>query len=242
MKASEKAYYEAVGTLDAAVRHARSRHGAAIDKFEAARAKVEKYRNIGSLDQRQQLEAERARLDYREAAGILRQEVIAAWAEYDGKISQARNELVKALGDCDVFRAQDVDQGALALISSGVMRAKDYSAMISDFSENPAVLALVRQAAKKAADAMIDAQSGERAAERVALYDVCRRAKTDGALLLESFDNVKNSVNTLSGRDQYGNFRDPSYYSSIGGLQAWEQFSREILSGSEEADAGDGET
>ena len=234
MKASEKAYYEAIVTLDAAVRHARAKHKAAIDKYNAAGEKVEKYRNIGSLDQQQQLKAERARLDFKEAAGIRRQEVDAAWAEYDGKISQ--------VGDCDVYRAQDVDQGALALISSGVMRAKDYSAMISDFAENPATLALIRQAAKKAADAMIDAQSGERAAERVALYDVCRRAKTDGALLLESFDNVKNSVNTLSGRDQYGNFRDPSYYSSIGGLQAWEQFSREILSGSEEADESDGET
>ena len=87
MKASEKAYYEAIVTLDAAVRHARAKHKAAIDKYNAAGEKVEKYRNIGSLDQQQQLKAERARLDFKEAAGIRRQEVDAAWAEYDGKIS-----------------------------------------------------------------------------------------------------------------------------------------------------------
>ena len=228
---SKAAYLEAIGALDAQFRHARRLHKEAAANVENAREKAQEARRLPTYDTAQRLKREQAELDYKLANEALRPAVEKIWSDYGQSIRTIRAQLMERLNMADVYKAADVDQAALALLQSGIMRPRDFQQMAEDFSENPAILAILRQTAKKVADGMGEEQYQERAE----LYAIARDAKTDGETLLQSFDDLDTMARMFSGGSN-GYFPDPGHTSS---LDAWEAATREIINGNGQAESGD---
>lgn len=225
MEKSELAYRGAVRKLDAAVKRARELHEAEIRKLEAAKKNLDKY--PPSRDAMQAARRQIAQGELDEVKNGFRHTVERIYADCDATIAAARRELVEALGEADTYRSSDVDAGALALIQSHVMRPKDLAQMAADFSENAAILALLRQEAKRQWEA---ATAPEEAATRAELMRIIENAQTTGERYLKCFDNLTQGAHTLSGRNNYGDFTssDRLFFNS---LSAWETLTDGLIPG-----------
>ena len=217
MEKSELAYRGAVRKLDAAVKRARELHKAEIQKLDSAKRNLDSY--PPSRDAMQAARRQIAQGELDQVKSGFRHAVEQIYIDFDMTVAAARRELVKALGEADTYKAKDVDAGALALIQSHVMRPKDLAQMAEDFSENAAVLALVRQEAKRQWEA---ATAPEEAATRVELARIIENAKTTGERFLKGFDDLNQGAHTLSGRNGYGDFTssDRLLFTSLDGWEA----------------------
>ncbi len=229
---SKAAYLEAIGALDAQFRRARRLHKEAVANVEAARDKAQEARRLPTYDTAQRLKREQAELEYKQANEGLRPAVEKIWNDYATSVRAIRADLLERLNMADTYRAADVDQAALALLQSNVMRPKDFRQMAQDYSENPAILAILRQTAKKTADAMSDETQYQ---ERTELYAIAHDAKTSGEVLLQGFDGLDTMARMFSGGSN-GYFPDPGYTSS---LDAWEAATREIINGDGQDGSGE---
>lgn len=217
MTKSDKAYREAIEALDAAVKSARRKHKEVIGRLNAAQDKVSKCRNLSDIDTVQRLQKETAKLELDKIKSEIRPQISTIWNDFDTKAAQIRRDLAAALENADTYRASDLDANAAALLASGTMRVKDFRTMASEFSENPTVLALLRKAAKEAAEKMTDPKQAQ---DRGMLLTIAEEARTDSEKLLKGYDDLTYIARMFSGRDSNGNF-----VSGLSGtsLDAWER-------------------
>lgn len=226
MEKSEKAYIEAIEALDAAVRHSRRLHKEAVGRLDAAQDKVAKCRNLSDIDTAQRLKKERAKFELDEIKSNIRPQISTIWNDFDTKVAQIRRDLVAALESADTYHASDLDANAAALLNSGAMRPKDFQAMAAEFSENPTVLALLRKAAKEAAEKMTDPRQGQ---DRGMLLSIANDARTDSEKLLKGFDDLNYVARMFSGRDSNGNFIAREGGFSANSLDAWERATEGVI-------------
>lgn len=224
MKKSQEAYSAALKALDAAVKSARNAHQSELDKLQAAQEAVDKLaaaRGDAVMTVRKAVAA--AELD--DVKSGFRRKIEAIYADFDGAVAAARRGLVQALNDAALMRASDVDEKAVALLQSGAMQPRDLLQMCGDFSENPAVLAILRREAER------QWQNTEDAREQEILTRVLQASETSGAGYVEAFDNAVQIAKTLSSRDRFGNI-DASALFSVG-LASWENLAAPILTAAE---------
>lgn len=226
MERNNKAYTLAITKLDRAMKKARAEHKAAIAKLNEAQDKVAACRNYSDRDAEQHLKKMQAQYELNHEKDTFKQTVNSIWSEFDSTAAQARRELLNALEDADTLHAADLDTAAVALLNSGTMRPKDYQAMAADFSENATVLALVRKAAKEAADKMISADQSE---ARSALYAVAREAQTSGQTLVKEFDSLLSAARIAAGRTPDGGWRDTDRLIFTTSLDTWEAVTADII-------------
>ena len=205
MKKSDKAYREAIEALDAAVKSARRKHKEIVGRLDAAQDKVAKCRNLSNFDTAQRLQKETAKLELDKIKSEIRTQISTIWNDFDTKAAQIRLDLAAALESADTYHASDLDANAAALLSSGTMRPKDFQAMAAEFSENPTILALLRKAAKEAAEKMTDPKQGQ---DRGMLMSIANDARTDSEKLLKGYDDLTYIARMFSGRDSNGNFEN----------------------------------
>ena len=225
MQKTELAYRGAVRKLDAAVKRARELHEVEIQKLDAAKKNLDSY--PPSQDAMQAARRQIAQGELDQVKNGFRPAVYQIYQEYDTTVAAARRELVEAMNAADTYKAKDIDAGALALIQSHVMRPKDLAQMAEDFSENAAVLALVRQEAKRQWEA---STAPEEAATRAELMRIIENAQTTGERFLKGFDDLNQGAHTLSGRNNYGDFvsGDRLLFNS---LSAWETLTAGLIPG-----------
>jgi len=212
MKISEKFYLDAEQRIDAAFKKARQSHKMAVKKYEDAKNTMESTKNTS--------QAEEAKAAYYAARDAVYPSADKAWMEYDKTVRDIRAELVTALEDADTYRAKDIDQEAITLLNAGTMRTKDYVQMAKDYAENPAVLAILRQKAKAAADSM----GADQADDRSTLYNLVNDAKTEGEQFLEAFDAINSTAHTFAGRTPDGDFMSPDRIYNPTSLDIWEKY------------------
>lgn len=223
MTRTDKAYREAISALDAAVKHSRRLHKEAVGRLDAAQDKVAKCRNLSDFDTVQRLQKETAKLELDKIKSEIRPQISTIWNDFDTKAAQIRRELAAALEEADVYHASDLDANAAALLSSGTMRPKDFQAMAAEFGENPTVLALLRKAAKEAAEKMTDPKQGQ---DRGMLLSIANDARTDSEKLLKGYDDLTYIARMFSGRDSNGNFENG--LSGIS-LDEWERATEGVI-------------
>ena len=223
MTKSDKAYHEAIEALDAAVRHSRRLHKEALGRLDAAQDKVAKCRNLSDFDTAQRLQKETAKLELDAIKREIRPKITTIWNDFDTKAAQIRRDLAATLEEADVYHASDLDANAAALLASGTMRVKDYQAMAHEFSENPTVLALLRKAAKEAAEKMTDPRQAQ---DRGMLLSVANDARTDSERLMKGYDDLTYIARMFSGRDSNGNFENGLSGTS---LYAWERATEGVI-------------
>lgn len=226
MEKSEKAYIEAVEALDAAVRHSRRLHKEACARLDSAQDKVAKCRTLSDFDTAQRLEKETAKLALDKIKSEIRPQISTIWNDFDTKAAQIRRDLAAALESADTYHASDLDANAASLLNSGTMRVKDFRTMAAEFSENPTVLALLRKAAKEAAEKMTDPKQAQ---DRGMLLTIAEEARTDSEKLLKGFDDLNYVARMFSGRDQDGNFIAREGGFSANSLDAWERATEGVI-------------
>ena len=226
MTNSDKAYREAIEALDAAVKSARRKHKEVTGRLSAAQDKVAKCRNLSDIDTVQRLQKETAKLELDKIKSEIRPQISTIWNDFDTKAAQIRRDLAAALEEADVYHASDLDANAAALLNSGTMRPKDYMAMANEFSENPTVLALLRKAAKEAAEKMTDPKQTQ---DRGMLLSIANDARTDSEKLLKGFDDLNYVACMFSGRDADGNFIAREGGFSANSLDAWERATEGVI-------------
>ncbi|MDO4973296.1 MAG: hypothetical protein Q4E38_03695 [Eubacteriales bacterium] len=223
MERADKAYYEAIEELDAAVKAARRKHKEVIGKLKAAEGKVNESRNLSDRYTEQHLQKEMAKIALDKIKREIRPQISTIWQDFDTTAAQIRRKLVADLEEADTYRASDMDMAAVALLNSGTMRLKDFQNMATEFSENPTVLALLRKTAREAAEKMTDEERGQ---ERGLLMDMANNARTDSEKLLKGYDDLNYIARMFSGRDSNGNFESGLSGAS---LDAWERATEGVI-------------
>ncbi len=226
MKKLSEAYSAATRELDALVKRTRTTHHDQVEKYEAAAEEASKWsRPISEYDYPGRAAQARAKADFEECKSETFSTVTDAWDTFDRQAAKIRLELANAAAEASVLRAADVDEKAVALLNSGVMTAKDYARMAQDYSENPAVLALLRAAAEKYCDSLDESEGNARE-----IYDtrhIVESARTDGEEELAAFDNLLTAANNLSGRVEGGFPHTAQIYEKTA-LDGWEQLLGEM--------------
>lgn len=234
MKKINTAYSKAVRSLDLLVKRTREKHNEAVDQFEAATAENTKWsRPISEYDYPGRAAQARAKAVFEECKSKTFSAVTDAWDNFDRQAAKIRLELSNDLSEAAVLRAADVDERAVALLNSGLMKSRDYAQMAQDYSECSAVLALLRAAAEKYCDSLDDEGDAHE------LYDtrhIVESVKTDGKSELEAFDNLLTAAKDLAGRVEGGFARTAQVYERTG-LDAWESVTDGLICA--EGDAGE---
>lgn len=221
MEKINRAYMEALLSLDRLVRGTAAEHKKIADEFdEAKEAWTSTPKNVPSWDHVGHSRKALAEARFHELDSSIQGRIEKIWSGFDGEKRRIRQQLAHAIAEAETLDAGGIDQAAISLLNSGLMKSGDYARMAEQYSENPTVLALLRQSAAKyadsvAADTLMDESAATR--ERVAVLNVVQNAKTGGQKTLESFDNWLSSVNTLACRDAHGNFysRENMIHSSL---------------------------
>lgn len=237
MEKLSKAYSKATRELDALVKETRQTHHDQVEKYEAAAEEASKWnRDVSEFDYQVKAAQANARANFNNVKSETFRVVSGAWDDFERKAAAIRAELAASVSEADTMRAADIDQGALALLGSGLMRAKDYAQMAKDYGENAAILALLRQSATKYADGLTAIDGGRGNAEEIyAVRRIVENAKTSGAEELQAFDNLLTSATTLAGRT-IGGFRQTMQLYQKTGLDRWEELAGDLIGGSDEAD------
>ena len=174
-------YNKAVTRLDAAMKTARKLHVEIVEKYETAKRNMLSTERNPDWDFSARARKEAAKAAFLDEKSGIRGRVEEVWATFDSTVRRVREELVGELDKADIRRASGIDAAAVTLLNSGTMRGKDFQQMATDFSENPAMLGLVRQAAQKA----IEGLGEEQYQERHELLAVIENARTDAEKLFE---------------------------------------------------------
>lgn len=221
-KESKRAYQSAINGLDAAFRRARREHKEIARKYEAAKRAAEETSKLSDFDAADRLKKERAAFEYRQAVEGLRPSVVKVWDEYNSTVRSLRDSLAAALEAADLYRPGDIDANAVTLLQSGILRPGDYKAMAADFAENPTMLAMLREEARKAADAMTDESQAE---TRAAFLSIANEAKSSGEQLLQGFDDLDHVAKMFSGQLDGWSY-GPEYTDSLDG---WAEISGQYV-------------
>ena len=234
MKKTKEAYNKAVQALDLLVKQTRKAHDEAVDRFDAAKAENIKWsRPISEYDYQGRAAQARAKADFEECKSGTFITVTDTWDAFDRKAAEIRRELFNDISDASILRAADVDEKAVALLNSGLMKSRDYAQMAQDYSECPAVLALLRVAAEKYCDSLDESEGNTRE-----LYDtrhIVESVKTDGENELDAFDNLLTAAKDLAGRVEGGFARTAQVYEKTG-LDAWESVTNGLISAEDDSE------
>ena len=140
MKKTKEAYNKAVQALDLLVKQTRKAHDEAVERFEKVTAENTKWsRPISEYDYQGRAAQARAKADFEECKSGTFITVTDTWDAFDRKAAEIRRELFNDISDASILRAADVDEKAVALLNSGLMKSQDYAQMAQDYSECPAV-------------------------------------------------------------------------------------------------------
>lgn len=233
MKKLSEAYSKATRELDALVKRTRQTHHDQVEKYEAAAEEASKWnRPISEYDYPGRAAQARAKADFEECKSKTFSAVTDAWDNFDRQAAKIRLELSNDLSEAAVLRAADVDEKAVALLNSGLMKSRDYAQMAQDYSECPAVLALLRAAAEKYCDSLDDSEGNARE-----LYDtrhIVESVKTDGKSEMEAFDNLLTAAKDLAGRVEGGFARIAQVYEKTS-LNAWESVTNGLISAGDDS-------
>lgn len=233
MKKINTAYNKAVRSLDLLVKRTREKHNEAVDQFEAATAENTKWsRPISEYDYPGRAAQARAKADFEECKSKTFSAVTDAWDNFDRQAAKIRLELSNDLSEAAVLRAADVDERAVALLNSGLMKSRDYAQMALDYSECPAVLALMRAAAERYCDSLDESEGNARE-----LYDtrhIVESVRADGKNELEAFDNLLTAARDLAGRVEGGFARTAQLYEKTA-LGAWESVTNGLISAEDDS-------
>jgi hypothetical protein len=229
MKKTKEAYNKAVQALDLLVKQTRKAHDEAADRFEKVTAENTKWsRPVSEYDLPAKAAQAKAKADFEQCKSETFSTVIDAWDAFDRKAAEVRRALANDLSEAAVLRAADVDEKAVALLNSGLMKSRDFAQMAQDYSECPAVLALLRAAAEKYCDSIDESEGNARE-----LYDtrhIVESVRTDGGKELEAFDNLLTAAKDLAGRVEGGFARTAQVYEKPTGLDAWESVTNGLIS------------
>ena len=238
MKKTTEAYNRATCALDALVKATRQIHHDQVDKYAAAQKNAIRWDYpISDVDYQAKSAQALARNEFKNVKSETFRVVTGAWDDFTRKAAAIRSELEEDLSEAGVMRAKDIDQGALALLNSGVMRARDYQRMAEDYADNPAILALLRQGANKYADSLsskpqISQNKGD--AKEIALArHIAESVKTSGEKELRAFDDLLSTATSLAGVVT-GGFRHGKDVYEKTALDRWEEVTAGCI-GSEEA-------
>lgn len=212
-------YNKAVTRLDTAMKTARKQHMELVGKFESSKRDMLATERYPDWDFSARAKKEAAKAAFLAEKSGIRGRVEKVWETFDSTVRRVREELVAELDKIDIRRAAGVDAAAVTLLNSGTMRGKDFQQMATDFSENPAMLGLVRQAAQKA----IEGLGEEQYQERHELLAVIENARTDAEKLIASFDNLNSIAKQFSGRRENGDWYSSDAFLSSNSLDCWEQ-------------------
>ena len=232
MKKLSEAYSKATRELDALVKETRQTHHDQVEKYEAAAEEASKWnRPISEYDYPGRAAQARAKADFEECKSKTFSAVTDAWDNFDRQAAKIRFELSNDMSEAAVLRAADVDERAVALLNSGLMKSRDYAQMAQDFIECPAVLALMRAAAERYCDSL-DEEGNAR--ELYATRHIIENVRTDGKNELEAFDNLLTAANDLAGRVEGGFARTAQLYEKTG-LDAWESVTNGLISAEDDS-------
>ena len=219
-------YNKAVTRLDKAMKTARKQHMELVEKFETAKRDMLATEWYPDWDFSARAKKETAKAAFLAEKSGIRGRVEKVWETFDSTVRRVREELAGELDKADIRRAAGIDAAAVTLLNSGTMRGKDFQQMATDFSENPAMLGLVRQAAQKA----IEGLGEEQYQERHELLAVIENARTDAEKLVASFDNLNSIAKQFSGRRENGDWYSSDGYLSSNSLDCWEQATAGLVS------------
>lgn len=215
---------KALRALDKAFRKARAAHIALSSEFEEAEAAwVKQPKDVPGWDHAGSVKKAQAEARYAAAKDGLQTKVERIWMEYQREVAKIREDLVGEVREADTLVACDLDPAAVSLLNAGVMTARDYRKMAEQYSENAAVLALIRRKAKEYSDSLRGGINDEdNAAERLAALSVAENAKTGSELAVQSFDGWVAAARTIAGQDSNGSFRSLDRIRHPSGLAGWE--------------------
>ena len=115
-----------------------------------------------------------------------------------------------------------VDEKALALLNSGIMDVRDFYSMEEKYSDNPTMLRLLGQYARKIAEGTDIDRS-----DRGALYMLADRCKNAQGGVVNNWDALSKIADYCSGQSRER--RDsPAHTVNMGNL--WEQLSGDMVS------------
>lgn len=202
--------------IDEAFRAARDEYKSAYDELEALDKKRVTSGTAGSV-QRQ-----RAELDYKDAQRKFKSEEDRIWGEFNQRRSELRRELVEAVSQDRTASPDAVDEKALALLNSGIMDVRDFYSMEEKYSDNPTMLRLLGQYARKIAEGTDIDRS-----DRGALYMLADRCKNAQGGVVNNWDALSKIADYCSGQSRER--RDsPAHTVNMGNL--WEQLSGDMVS------------
>ena len=232
MKKLSEAYSKATRELDALVKETRQTHHDQVEKYEAAAEEASKWsRPVSEYDYQGRAAQARAKADFEECKSKTFSAVTDAWDNFDRQAAKIRLELSNDLSEAAVLRAADVDERAVALLNSGLMKSRDYAQMAQDYSECPAVLALMRAAAERYCDSL-DEEGNAR--ELYATRHIVESVRADGKNELEAFDNLLTAAKDLAGRVEGGFARTAQLYKKTS-LDAWESVTNGLISAEDDS-------
>lgn len=227
MKKTAEAYNRATCALDALVKATRQTHHDQVDKYAAAQKNAIRWNYpISDVNYQAKSAQANARNEFYNVKSETFRVVTGAWDDFTRKATAIRSELEEDLSEAGVMRAKDIDQGALALLNSGVMRARDYQRMAEDYADNPAILALLRQSANKYADSLsskpqISQNKGDTKEIALARH-IAESAKTSGEKELQAFDDLLEVARSLAGLTTGGLRHNSQVYEKTA-LDKWEE-------------------
>lgn len=142
--------------------------------------------------------------------------------ELNSRRMELREKLQKELEANYITSPDAVDERAIELMRSGIMKANDYFSLMDKYDDNSTMLRLI---AKYAKDAVEDTDDR---AEKTALREIADICRNGQGSVLRNWDTLSKIVDYCSGQAHEREER-PTYVVSMG--KRWEELSGEIVRG-----------
>ncbi len=149
----------------------------------------------------------KAELKYIEAKETFKETEKKAWPGFQSTVKQLSSDLAKEIKNDNLADSDALDDHALKLLESGLMKVDDYASMFEKFDNNPTMLRFVSKYAGKAAEGLDDTKT------RARLLQIEHDAKDGLSSVQRNWNTLVNVSSVYSGENRYHN--DPGFISSM---------------------------
>lgn len=209
--------------LDEAFKTAREQYTKSLSALQAAQDKFTEAQkwHSGESPAERELNTAKARIALTEAQQAFESEGPAIWATFNEKRAELRQGLEKEVRAASLVDPDAIDENAIKLLESGVMKSDDFQKMVSKYDGNATMTRMIAKFARDSAGA------ADNAREKAALNAISVTCADGLDSTMRAWDALSKTADYCCGQAHEGRRSNPGI---ITGMSArWEELTAEAL-------------